>query len=68
MIKEAAFFIYCVEQYKAHKPMTGKEVMDLFERYGVVNYLWDCYEALHTTGSNYLMEDIDAFLQERYPT
>lgn len=57
--------IYCVEQYKAAKNLTGKETADLFTRYRVWDYLYSCYEALHTTGANYIVQDIDAFVEVR---
>lgn len=63
MTKENTFLIYCIERYKYHKQMTGKDVILLFERYGVTDYILDCYEALHTTGEQYLLADIDAFLE-----
>lgn len=65
MSKEGTFVIYCVEQYKAAKNLTGKETADLFTRYRVWDYLYSCYEALHTTGANYIVQDIDAFIEVR---
>lgn len=65
MSKEGTFVIYCVEQYKAAKNLTGKETADLFTRYRVWDYLYSCYEALHTTGANYIVQDIDAFVEVR---
>lgn len=65
MSKEGTFVIYCVEQYKAAKNLTGKETANLFTRYRVWDYLYSCYEALHTTGANYIVQDIDAFIEVR---
>jgi hypothetical protein len=45
--------------------LTGKQVIDLFKRYGVTDYVMSCYEALHTTGVNYIIEDIDLFVEAR---
>jgi hypothetical protein len=56
---------YCVEIYKSAKKMTGKEVFNLFEKYGVLDYVIDCYSALHTTGAQYTIEDIDEFIASR---
>jgi hypothetical protein len=39
--------------------------MELFGQYGVVDYIMACYEALHTTGTNYIIEDIDLFIEAR---
>lgn len=65
MSKEGKFMVFCIEQYKAVKKLTGKEVMTLFSQYGIMEYLYTCYEALHTTGINYIIEDIDEYIKVR---
>ncbi|MEN6413412.1 MAG: DUF3791 domain-containing protein [Veillonellales bacterium] len=65
MSKNLPFLVYCIEEYKTQKRMTGRATMELFKKYGVQNYLYDCYDALHTTGSNYIINDIDNFIRER---
>ena len=42
------FIVFCIEVFKAENNMTGKEVYDLFEKYGVLKYLYNGYEVLHT--------------------
>lgn len=65
MTRQGEFLVYCVEIYKNAKQLTGKQVADLFSRYDVWNYVYDCFEALHTTGENYIIADIDDFIQVR---
>ncbi len=65
MSKEGAFTIYCAEQYKGAKKLTGKEVADLFTKFGVWDYIYSCFEALHTTGDKYIIEDIDLYIAAR---
>lgn len=67
MSDQGKFLVYCIEMYKSAKRMTGKQAMELFARYGVVDYIIACYEALHTTGTNYIVEDIDLFIEARQP-
>ena len=67
MNKEAKFLVFCLEMYRASKNMTGKQAIELFKRYGVSDYVLSCYEALHTTGTNYIVEDIDLFIEARQP-
>ena len=67
MSKEGKFLVFCLEMYKADKHLTGKQVIELFKRYGVMDYVLSCYEALHTTGTNYIVEDIDLFIEARQP-
>ena len=62
MSKELPFMILCVEEYKNKKGMTGKEVMTLFNKYSVCEYIKAFYEVLHTTGTRYIVNDIDVFI------
>ncbi len=65
MSREGNFLVYCIEQYKAAKNLTGKQVSELFEHYNVWEYIYSCFEALHTTGENYIIADIDSFIENR---
>ena len=65
MSKEGKFLVFCIEMYKAAKHMTGRQVIALFEQYAVSDYVLSCYEALHTIGTNYIVEDIDLFVEAR---
>ena len=67
MSKEGKFLVYCLEMYRAAKKLTGKQAIELFKRYGIIDYIMSCYEALHTTGTNYIVEDIDLFIEARQP-
>ena len=67
MSREGKFLIYCLEMYRAAKNLTGKQAIDLFKQYGIIDYVMSCYEALHTTGTNYIIEDIDLFIEARQP-
>lgn len=65
MSKEMEFTIFCLESYKDYKKLTGKEVLRLFDRYGVFDYLREFYDILHTTGYQYINRDIDIYLKAR---
>jgi hypothetical protein len=65
MGEQASFLIYCLEIYKTAKKLSGKEVIALFEKCGVIDYVTDCYGALHTTGSQYTINGIDEFIEEQ---
>ena len=67
MSRQGDFLIYCVETYKNAKHLTGKQVAELFTRYRVWDYVYSCFEALHTTGANYIVEDIDLYIEARKP-
>ena len=65
MSAEGTFLVFCLEMYRAEKNMTGKQVMELFKDYGVIDYILSCYDALHVTGTAFLIEDIDLFIEAR---
>ncbi|GHV10095.1 hypothetical protein FACS189485_23070 [Spirochaetia bacterium] len=59
------FLAYCIESYKSAKRYTGKQVISLFTRYDVLDYIIDCAGALHTTGEQYIIQDIDEYIAAR---
>ncbi len=65
MSKETMFTVFCIENYKVHKALTGKEVSEIFNKYGVFDYLREFYDVLHTTGYEYINHDIDVYLDSR---
>lgn len=63
---DIAYFIsFCIEQYKVHVSISGAEVLDLFDRYGVMEYLVSNYEILHTQSRQWLLEEIDEYIRQR---
>ena len=65
MSKEASFTVFCLENYKAYRKLSGKEVMEIFSAYGVFDYIREFYDVLHTTGHQYINHDIDIYLKSR---
>ena len=65
MSKETNFAVFCLESYKRHRHLTGKETAKLFINYGVFDYLREFYDVLHTTGDSYINNDIDIYLRSR---
>lgn len=65
MSKEAIFTIFCLENYKLYRHLSGAETVDIFSRYGVFDYIREFYDVLHTTGHNYINQDIDIYLHAR---
>ena len=65
MSKEMSFSIFCLENYKIHRNLSGKQAYELFSAYGVFDYLREFYDVLHTTGHNYINNDIDIYLRSR---
>lgn len=65
MSKELPFIVLCIEEYKNSKGMSGKDVVDLFNKYSVFEYIRSFYEVLHTTGTKYIINDIDLYINSR---
>ncbi len=64
--KDIALFVaFCIEEYGAAKEMTGEQALDLFSKYGVIDYLSECFGVLHTQGRQWLIEEIDEFIDIR---
>ena len=61
----AYFLSFCIEQYKMAKGISGSESAEILARYGVLDYLDDHYEVLHTQSWQWLLEDIDEFIKLR---
>ena len=59
------FLAFCIEQYKQRYNLTGEQAMQTLDQYGVLDYLEDCYEPLHTQSAQWILEDIDEFIEKR---
>ncbi len=63
---DIAYFVsFCIEQYKKHIKLKGETVSKLFFKNDVVDYLSANYDILHTQSSQWLIEEIDNFLEGR---
>ena len=63
MSNEGNFLTYCIEQYKFDKDMTGKQVIELFKKYKVLDYIFSSCEPLHTAKAKYITKDIDLYIE-----
>ena len=65
-LQDIAYFVsFCIEQYKNAKGITGEEAMITLDRYGVLEYLEENFEILHTQSYQWILEDIDEFINIR---
>lgn len=63
--EQTYFLTFYIEQYKHLKNMDGSSVKDLFDKFGVSDYLIQNYEVLHTQGRQWVLDDIDEFIKNR---
>ena len=59
------FKVFCFEAYRSQHNLTGVQAINLFNKYGVFDYLTEFYDVLHTTGREYLIKDLDEFIAHR---
>ena len=64
-IDTAYFVSFCIEQYKNEKGLSGEDAMRELSHYGVLDYLEEFYEPLHTQSRQWILEDIDNFIKLR---
>jgi hypothetical protein len=60
------FLIYVIEEYKFLENKTANEIMELFTKYNVFDYITQNYPALHTMGGRAIADDINLFLWKKY--
>jgi hypothetical protein len=65
MGERTEFIAFCLEEYKAAKNLNGKNVIKLFNKYKLIEYIGYCYEALHTQGPDAIIWDIDNFIKSK---
>ena len=64
--QDIAYFIsFCIEQYKDARCLSGSKTAASLAEYGVLEYLAEHWEVLHTQGRQWLVEDIDEFIEAR---
>ena len=44
------------------KKLSGADVAKIFEKYDIYGYITKYFEALHTMGDNYIVQDIDDYI------
>ena len=64
MSSNSEFIAYCLEEYKSAQNMTGKEVITLFKKYNILDYIVKCYGALQTMGGLAIAEDIHSLIED----
>ena len=61
----AYFLSFCIEQYMNAKGLSHDEVITILSGCGVLDYLAEHFEILHTQSSQWIVEDIEEFIKER---
>ena len=59
------FYTFCLENYAISRRISGMRTWVLFKETGVDDYLIDNYDLLHTQGLDFIMDDIQRFINKR---
>ena len=54
-----------MEVYKRAEKLTGVQVLELFSRYSLFDYVLEFYEILHIHGVAYILQDINSYIDEQ---
>ena len=57
------FLVYCIEMYKNAHNLSGLKTQELFSKVKADKYILDNFDSLHTTGLEYTLDDIQAFIE-----
>lgn len=64
LIDDIAYFIaFCVELFKNAHKISGTEASALFSDNGVMAYLSEHFEVLHTQSPNWILAEIDDYIK-----
>ena len=59
------FYTYCLENYITNKKISGMRAWLLFKEYGVDEFIINNYDLLHTQGLEYILDDIQRYINRR---
>ena len=59
------FYTYCLENYAIRKRISGMRAWVIFKESSADKYVIDNYDLLHTQGLDYVLDDIQRFINRR---
>lgn len=63
-IDDIAYFVaFCIEIYKNAHAISGAEASAVLSAHGVMEYLSDNFEALHTQSPAWILAEIDDYIK-----
>lgn len=64
--KEKMFSVFCTENYRILKDMEAIEVLALFQKYKVYNFLTQNYDVLHSQSEEYILNEIATYIKNQH--
>ena len=65
MSREGEYLVFAAEQYRFAKGLTGAQVAELFEKYGVSKFIMDSFELFHIESEENMIAAVDEFIERR---
>jgi hypothetical protein len=63
--QDVAYFLsFCIEQYMNAKGLSREMAISLLSERGVLDYLVEHFEILHTQSHQWIIEEIDEYIKE----
>lgn len=59
------FFVYTLEKYALHKCIGGLQALALFKEYDADLFLLKHYDMLHTQGTEYVIDEVQRYINKR---
>jgi hypothetical protein len=66
MFKYMDFIVYCIEEYKTANKLTGRQVINVFNKYNVYDFIESSYDALHTFGSDNIVWNLQDYIAHKH--
>jgi len=57
------FQLFCLENYKTFKKITGEKALHDFESNKVFDFLAQGYEVMHTQSEEYIVDEINEYIK-----
>lgn len=65
MTNKSQFLIYCIQKYSQIKKIPGTDVVDLFDKYNLQDYILEFSELIQAQGDLAIVNEIDEFIKLR---
>jgi len=63
MKRRLEYFSFALETYKSAFRLTGREAYSIFKKTKADEYIFDLYELLHVHGAEYLLTELQEYMQ-----
>ena len=65
MFKYMEFIVYCIEEYRWANRLTGRQVISIFNKYNLFDFIENSYDALHTYGSDNIVWNLRDYIKHQ---